>query len=191
MFNIKNKKAITGTTITWIIGIFALTAGSLVFLVSLLTLSAHKITSSGSSQILINSDRFSSNIEIENSIISFLNKKATLENSDLTFSEIIKRSSLENEKEGQLFKSEAEKVFNNILSSTNTANPPWWLRVYKTNDLPQKSLTEKRTLISGGTSCDPADLINSVLISHFIAEKRVILCIDKAYYEYWKNTKFK
>jgi len=183
-----NKKAAGATTAIWIVAMFILLFICIIFILDVLTIAAKQKGGdvfNDFNEINIEQKSTASDMVIQRSIENVLSEQIILEEGKISLSEAI--ATAEEDKIANAFKENFEKTFNELL-------PPrlendyifWWIRVYEKGEA-IKAYDPDKKLQAGGQLCDPNE--NNFILYYFIGEKRLVTCVQKEYYEFWKEEK--
>jgi hypothetical protein len=175
-----NKKAAAAETITWIVAMFILLFLCIIFILGVLIISEKQEVGDIFSEVSVENQNLASDLIIQRSLESALNKKITLGGETLLLSEAI--ATKNEEQLSNVFK----ESFNPLFSEMLPGNPqPWWIRIYNKGE-PIQQYDPNKKLQVGGQVCNPD---KDLILSYFLEEKRLITCIQKDYYKIWRNSK--
>lgn len=182
-----NKKGgIIGDTFTWVVATLIITFIMLVFISAVFFLSGKSFFSE-KPRIETESQQ-SIYLPVVKNMESFLNAQLEFNNEKITIYDLIEKNKIEYNDASSIFNEKADKIFSSLypfpLDGWEGAHP-WWVRVYKIDEQPkQSSRTFRKTFEAGAQSCEPFNNERSITVVHQIGDKKLVLCIIKAYYNF-------
>lgn len=179
------RKAAAAITATWIISMFILLFLVTIFIAGVLTLATKQEIWDSVSTININQEQIENpSLIIQRNLESVLNKEITINKKLMTLSQAIATQPKNDVKD--IFVASFERPFKIIHPAGASNIDPWWIRVYEKGE-PLQEYERGRELQAGSNLCNP--IRNSVLLSYFIEDKRLIMCIQENYFRDWEDFK--
>lgn len=179
-----NNRAELGATANWMVATVILFFACIIFLFGALAIAANQKYSGELNEIVIKEGQLNSDIALQRTVESFLNKKVDFNQQTLTISQLIE---IDDEQASKMFVQNADKIFQEIFD-LKLFQTPWWFRVYGKGERIENNLNVKK-FWAGGSQCNPEDKEKSLIISNVVGDKRVVLCVDKEYYKMWRSSK--